>query len=53
MTTIGFGDIVPSGKWARAITMVEAITGVILLVLFIGRLALLTRASSANPSSHH
>ncbi len=52
MTTIGFGDIVPSGKWARAVTMVEAITGVVLLVLFIGRLALLPRSGSTHASGH-
>jgi len=53
MTTIGFGDIVPSGRWARAITMVEAITGVIVLVLFIGRLALLPRSGSTQSADHH
>jgi len=53
MTTIGFGDIVPTGKWARAVTMIEAITGVILLVLFIGRLALQPRIGVDNPKHHH
>jgi hypothetical protein len=53
MTTIGFGDIVPKGKWARAVTMVEAITGVILLVLFIGRLALLPRTGAIHPKDNH
>lgn len=52
MTTIGFGDIVPTGRWARAVTMMEAIAGVVLLVLFIGRLALLPRSGSTHASGH-
>jgi hypothetical protein len=33
--------------------MVEAITGVILLVLFIGRLALLPRTGAIHPKDNH
>jgi len=53
MTTVGFGDIVPVGPWARAAAMLEALTGVILLVLFIGRLAVLPRSGSTQSSGHH
>jgi len=53
MTTVGFGDIVPIGPWARAAAMLEAFTGVILLVLFIGRLAALPRSGSTQSSGHH
>jgi len=53
MTTVGFGDIVPVGPWARAAAMLEALTGVILLVLFIGRLAVLPRSGSTQSSDHH
>jgi hypothetical protein len=49
MTTLGFGDIVPKSPWARSATMLEALTGVTLTVVYIARLA----AARTNPPHGH
>lgn len=38
LTTVGFGDIVPVASWVRAITVLEALTGQIFLVVLVARL---------------
>ncbi len=38
LTTVGYGDITPVSSAARALTVVEAITGQILLVVIVARL---------------
>jgi hypothetical protein len=38
LTTVGYGDITPAGGWAQALTVVEALTGQILLVVIVARL---------------
>jgi hypothetical protein len=38
LTTLGFGDIVPAVAWVRAITVLEALTGQIFLVVLVARL---------------
>ncbi len=49
ITTVGFGDIIPRSPWARAATMLEAISGVFVTVVFIARLA----STPAHPSNAH
>ncbi|MDA0214810.1 MAG: potassium channel family protein, partial [Planctomycetota bacterium] len=39
ITTLGFGDIIPVSNWARAVTMLEAISGIFITIVFIARLA--------------
>ena len=38
LTTVGYGDIRPVSDWAQALTVVEALTGQILLVVIVARL---------------
>ena len=38
LTTVGYGDITPVSDWAQALTVVEALTGQILLVVIVARL---------------
>lgn len=38
LTTVGFGDVTPVSDWAQALTVVEALTGQIVLVVFVARL---------------
>ncbi len=38
LTTVGYGDITPVSGWAQALTVVEALTGQILLVVIVARL---------------
>jgi hypothetical protein len=38
ITTVGFGDITPVSDWAQALTVIEALTGQIVLVVFVARL---------------
>ncbi|RLS65150.1 MAG: two pore domain potassium channel family protein [Planctomycetota bacterium] len=39
ITTLGFGDIVPTNAWARAITTLEAASGLFITAVVIARLA--------------
>ncbi len=39
ITTLGFGDIIPVSNWARAVTILEAISGIFITIVFIARLA--------------
>ncbi len=39
ITTVGYGDIVPASTWARCASMLEAISGVVITIVFIARLA--------------
>ncbi|MCP5031804.1 MAG: hypothetical protein GY939_08370, partial [Actinomycetia bacterium] len=50
LTTVGYGDITPVSGAARALTMVEAITGQILLVVMVARLIGIQIAQQQQPS---
>ncbi len=53
LTTVGYGDITPMSSAARALTVVEAITGQILLVVIVARLIGLQIAQQHEPSGAH
>lgn len=38
LTTLGYGDVVPKSEWAMILSILEALTGQIFLVVFISRL---------------
>ncbi len=42
ITTVGYGDIYPNTPWARSACMLEAVIGVFITIVYIGRLAALT-----------
>lgn len=46
LTTLGYGDIVPVGKAARSATIGTAVSGVLFIAVFIGRLVGLTTTSA-------
>ncbi|MCP4961963.1 MAG: two pore domain potassium channel family protein [Actinomycetia bacterium] len=50
LTTVGYGDITPMSGVARALTVVEAITGQILLVVMVARLIGIQIAQQGQPS---
>lgn len=50
ITTLGFGDIVPTNAWARAITTLEAASGLFITAVVIARLA--SAPSGEPPRSH-
>ncbi|MCP4968744.1 MAG: two pore domain potassium channel family protein [bacterium] len=50
LTTVGYGDITPMSGAARALTMVEAVTGQILLVVMVARLIGIQIAQQQQPS---
>lgn len=50
LTTVGFGDVLPSGQIARSFAVLEAVVGQILLVVMMARLVGL---HVAQVSSHH
>ncbi len=39
MTTVGYGDIVPTSSWARSASMIEALAGLTIVVALISKLA--------------
>ncbi len=45
VTTVGYGDIVPRSDWARAMSMLEAVIGVAITIVFIARLASVPRTN--------
>ena len=49
LTTVGFGDIVPVGKVARALVVLEALLGQIFLVTTVARLVALFSAQGPQP----
>ncbi|HZD37667.1 MAG TPA: ion channel [Actinomycetes bacterium] len=49
LTTVGFGDIVPVGKVARALVVLEALLGQIFLVTTVARLVALFSAQGPRP----
>lgn len=50
LTTVGYGDITPVSDWARALTVVEALMGQILLVVIVARLIGIQIAQSRPPA---
>jgi voltage-gated potassium channel Kch len=50
LTTVGYGDITPISDGARALTVVESITGQILLVVIVARLISIQIAQQHEPS---
>jgi hypothetical protein len=46
LTTLGYGDISPVSPWARALAMLEALTGTLFLAVLISRLVGTYRSSS-------
>ncbi len=51
LTTVGYGDITPVSDWAQALTVVEALTGQILLVVIVARLVGMQIAQNRRPAS--
>lgn len=51
LTTVGYGDVVPSHGIARSAAMLESMTGVFMPAIFIARLAAIPRESLAHRSS--
>jgi len=51
LTTVGYGDITPVTGWAQALTVVEALTGQILLVVIVARLVGMQIAQNLRPPS--
>jgi len=49
LTTVGFGDVVPVGKVARALVVLEALLGQIFLVTTVARLVALYSAQGSQP----
>ncbi|MSR29721.1 MAG: hypothetical protein EXS03_09155 [Phycisphaerales bacterium] len=50
ISTVGYGDIVPRSNWARSASMLEAISGVLITIVLIARLAALR---SPGGNRHH
>jgi hypothetical protein len=53
LTTVGFGDVVPVGKVARALVVLEALLGQIFLVTTVARLVALYSAHGPQPPRPH
>ncbi len=51
LTTVGYRDITPVSDWAQALTVVEALTGQILLVVIVARLVGMQIAQNRRPAS--
>ena len=51
LTTVGYGDITPVSDWAQALTVVEALTGQILLVAIVARFVGMQIRQSSRPAS--
>ena len=52
LSTLGYGDIVPTGRFTRSLAIAEAISGQLYLAVLIARLVAM-QVSSASSSSHH
>lgn len=52
LTTVGFGDILPSGEIARSLSVLEAVVGQILLVVMMARLVGLHVAQVSSRKQH-
>ena len=53
LTTVGFGDVVPVGRLARAVVVLEALLGQIFLVTTVARLVALYSAHGPQPPRPH
>jgi voltage-gated potassium channel Kch len=48
LTTVGYGDIIPWGPHARALAMIEAVTGIMYPAVLVGRLVSLRGSGQGN-----
>ena len=53
LTTLGYGDIVPNGRYAAILTNSEAIVGQLYLVIFVARLVGLYIATESTKENNH
>ena len=52
LTTVGFGDIVPTGEVARSLVVTEALLGQLVLVAFVGRIvSMMPGVAGGRPSA--
>ena len=52
LSTLGYGDIVPTGRFARSLAIAESISGQLYLAVLIARLVAMQVSSSGSPGRH-